>query len=153
MMLIYKFIYFSDWKGMGFNLRKINYGERLTSVPQFYFYSLWVTKAQMLKTQFEHFKSDWQSGLLEQESLVKQSVWKNWKRYRKLVFLVENPNQSTNWSSSQPTKITHETCSTGKNQNLGSTWGGCYAFPICTTEPNTVLSMIINQMLLWQTRK
>lgn len=43
---------------MGFNPRKINYGERLTSVPQVYFYSLWVTKAQMLKIQFEHFKSD-----------------------------------------------------------------------------------------------
>lgn len=38
--------------------------------------------------------------------------------------VVENPNQLTNWPTSQPTKITHEVCSTGNNQDLESVWGG-----------------------------
>lgn len=85
--------------------------------------------------------------MLGKESLVKQSSLKKKKKQpckfkiQRISFsVVENPNQLTNWPTSQLTKITQEACSTGKNQDLESVWGRCCAFPLCTTEPNVVLS-------------
>lgn len=55
--------------------------QSLNSVPQFYFYSLLITKTQMFKIQFEHYMSDQKSGL------GKAKYLKKLKKTHELAFL------------------------------------------------------------------